>query len=47
MTRELEGLKEAPKAETTLKNQTEKRQAMMEYMGSSSRNSLPFTTDKH
>ena len=52
MTRELEGLKEGPKAEihtellkTTLKKyQTGKRQAMMEYMVL--RNSSPFTTDK-
>ncbi len=29
------------------KYQTGKRQAMMEYMVSGSRNSLPFTTDQH
>ena len=53
MTRELEGLKEGPKVEihidllkTTLKKyQIGKRQAMMEYMVSGSRNSPPFTTD--
>ena len=53
MTRELEGLEEGPKAEilidllkTTLKKyQTGKRQAMIEYMVSGSRNSPPFTTD--
>ena len=53
MTRELEGLEEGPKAEIniellkkTLKRyQTGKRQDMMEYMDSGSRNSLPFTTD--
>ena len=52
VTRELEGLKEVPKAEihidllkTTLKKyQIGKRQAMMEYMVSDSRRSL-FTTD--
>ena len=55
MTKELEGLEEGPKAEinvdllkTTLKKyQIGKRQAMMEYMDSGSRNLLPFTTDKH
>ena len=54
MTRELE-LEEGPKAEkhidlpqTTLKTyQTGKRQAMMEYMVSGSRNSPPFTTDMY
>ena len=53
MTRELEGLKEGPKAEiyidlfktTVKKYQTGKRQAMMEYMVSGSRNSSPFTSD--
>ena len=53
MTKELEGLEEGLKAEihidllkTTLKKyQTGKRQAMMEYMDSGSRNSPPFTTD--
>ena len=53
MTKELEGLEEGPKAEiyidlhkTTLKkHQIGKRQAMMEYMVSGSRNSPPFTTD--
>ena len=53
ITRELEGLEENPKVEmhidllkTTLKKyQTGKRQAMMEYMGSGSRNSPPFTAD--
>ena len=55
MTRELEGLEEGPKAEiqTNLfkttphlkKYQTRKRQAMMEYRVSDSRNSPPFTTD--
>ena len=55
MTRELEGLKEGPKAEihtdllkTTLnKYRTGKRRAMMEYKISGSRNSPPFTTDQH
>ena len=55
MTKELERLKQRPKAEihidllkTTLKRyQTGKRQAMMEYMDSGSSNSPPFTTDKH
>ena len=53
MARELEGLEECPKAEihtdllkTTLKKyQTGKRQTMMEYMVSGSRNSPQFTTD--
>ena len=53
LTRELEGLEEGPKAEihigllkTTLKKyQIGKRQAMVEYMVSGSRNSPPFTTD--
>ena len=53
MTRELEGIKESPKTEihidllkkTLKKYQTGKRQAMMEYMVSDSRNSPPFTTD--
>ena len=53
MTRELKGLEEGSKAEIhiellkkTLKRyQTGKRQAMMEYMDSGSRNSPPFTTD--
>ena len=53
MTRELEGLEEGPKAEihvdllkTTLKKYlTGKHQAMMEYMGSGSRYSPPFSTD--
>ena len=52
MTKELEGIEEGPKAEIhidllkmTLKNQTGKRQAMMECMVSSSRNTPPFTTD--
>ena len=48
-----EGLEEGPKAEihidllkmTLKKNQTGKRQAMMEYMVSGSKNSPPFTTD--
>ena len=52
MTKELEGLEEGPKAEihidllkTALKKyQTEKRQTMMEYTFSGSRNPLPFTT---
>ena len=51
MTMELEGLEEGPKVEihiyllkSTLKiNQTGKRQAMMEYMVSGSRNVPPFT----
>ena len=55
MTSELKGLEEVSKAEihtdllkTTLKKyQTGKRQAMMEYIVSGSRNSTPFTTDKH
>ena len=55
MTKELEGLEEGPKGElhidlliTTLKKfQTGKRQAIMEYMDSGSRNSPPFTRDKH
>ena len=53
MTRELEGLEEGLKAEInielhkkTLKRyQTGKRQDMMEYTDSGSRNSPPFTTD--
>ena len=52
MTRELEGLEVGPKAYTLIyskqhfkKYQTGKRQAMMEYMVSGSRNSPPFTTD--
>ena len=53
MTRELEGLEEGPKTEihidllkTTLKKyQTRKRQTMMEYIYSGSRNSPPFATD--
>ena len=53
MTRELEWLKEGPKAEinielpqkTQKRYQTGKRQDMMEYMDSGSRNSPPFTTD--
>ena len=53
ITKEFEGLEEGPKAElhidllkTTLKKyQIGKRQAMMEYMDSGSRNSPPFTTD--
>ena len=53
ITRELDGLEEGPKIEilvnllkTTLKKyQTGKRQAIMEYMASGSRNSPPFTTD--
>ena len=52
-TRELERLEEGPKAEihiellkkTLKKYQTGKRQDMMEYMDSGSRNSPPFTTD--
>ena len=53
MTRELEGLKDGPKAEihidllkmTLTKYPTGKRQAMMEYMASGLRNSPPFTAD--
>ena len=53
MTRELEEPEEGPKAEihidllkTTLKDyQTGKRQAMLEYMVSGSRNLAPFTTN--
>ena len=53
MRKELEGLEEGPKAEihfdllkTMLKKyQTGKRQVMMEYMFSGSRNSPLFTTD--
>ena len=53
MTKELEGLEKSPKAEihidslkTKLKKyQTGKRQAMMGYLVSGSRNSPPFTTD--
>ena len=53
--KKLEGLAEGPKAEihtdllkTTLKiYQTGNHQTMMEYMVSGSRNSPPFTTDKH
>ena len=53
MAKDLKGLKEGPKAEihiyllrTTLKKyQIGKRLAMMEYMDSDSRNSLPFMTD--
>ena len=52
ITRELEGLKENPKAEIhidllkmTQKLQTRKRLAMLVYMVSGSRNSVPFTTD--
>ena len=53
MTKELEGLEEGPKAEihndlfkTTLKiYPTGKRQAMMEYMASGSRNTPLLTTD--
>ena len=53
MTKELEGLEEGPKTEiyidllkTTLKKyQTGKRQVMMKYMVSGSRNSPPSTTD--
>ena len=53
ITRELEGIEEGPKAEihidllkmTLKKYQTGKRQAVMEYMVSDSRNSPPFTTD--
>ena len=53
ITRELEGLEEGPKTEihidllkTTLKKyQTGKRQAMLEYMASGSKNSPPFTAD--
>ena len=53
MMRGLEGLKEGPKVEihidlhkkTLKKYQNGKRLAMMEYMGSGSRNSPPFTTD--
>ena len=55
MTRELEELEEGTKLELhikllkkTLKEyKTGKPQAMMEYMGSGSRNSPPFTTDLH
>ena len=54
MTKELEGLEEGPKEEMNKdlleiaqKNQTGKRQAMVEYMVSGSRNSLPFTIDEH
>ena len=54
ISREL-GLEEGPKAEihidllktTPKKYQTGKRQAMMEYMASGSRNSLPFMAVKH
>ena len=54
-TRELEGLEEGPKAVlyidllkmTLNKYQTGKRQAMMEYMVSASRNSPTFMTDEH
>ena len=53
MTKELERFEESPKAEIhidlfkiTLKvYQTGKRQTMMEYMVSGSRNSPPFTTE--
>ena len=53
MTRELEGLKEGLKAEILIelfktilkKYQNGKRQAMMEYVVSGSRNSPPLTTD--
>ena len=53
MTKELEGLEEDLKAEihtdslkTTLKKyRTGKRQAMMEYIASGSRNPPPFKTD--
>ena len=53
ITREQEGFEEDAKAEihtdllkiTFKKYQTGKRQAMMEYMVSGSRNSLPFTTE--
>ena len=53
ITRELEGLEEGPKTEihtdllkTILKRISNwKRQAMMEYMTSGSRNSPPFTAD--
>ena len=55
MAKELDGLKEGPKAEinrdllrTTPKNiKFEKKQAMMELMDSGSRNSPPFTADQH
>ena len=54
MAKYLKELEEGPKAEilidllrTTQKNQTEKRQAMMEYVDFVSRNSPPFTTDQH
>ena len=55
ITKELEGLEEDPKEEihidllkpTLKKYQTGKRQDMMEYIDSSSRNSPPFTTDEH
>ena len=54
MTRELEGLQEGPKPEIHIellkksqkRYQTGKPQDM-EYMDSGSRNSPPFTTDKH
>ena len=53
MTRELEGLEQGPKAEIHIEllektlewYQTWKRQDVMEYMASSSRNSPTFTTD--
>ena len=55
MKRELEGLEKDPKAEihTDLSKrhfkryQTGKHLAIMEYVVSGSRNSPPFTTDKH
>ena len=51
----LQGLEEGPKREihtdllriTPKKYQIERRKAMMEYMDFGSRNSPPFTTDKH
>ena len=49
ITRELEGLEEGLKADLLKQHrkryQTGKHQAMMEYMGSGSRNSPLFTTD--
>ena len=52
MTKEFEGLEEGPNAEIHIdllkkhkKYQIGKRLAIMEYMESASRNSLPFTTN--
>ena len=55
MAKELERLEDRQKARihtdllkmTLKKYKIGKRQAMMEYMDSGSRNSLPFMTDKH